>query len=166
MLRILHSLPRTHKFLLLPVATMVAVLGAQQLYSTVSASDDETDNTEFTVVEMPIGNSDATQVVETASTPGQERPSQRSDNEGYIPLNTLKAQEIVDVMAKNGPLGLMMSKQAINRGLDQSRYNGFLGEGDLAHMLTLLHQQVAPHPAYRVGRLLGVRTAIEVALIY
>lgn len=97
MLRILHSLPRTHKFLLLPVATMVAVLGAQQLYSTVSASDDETDNTEFTVVEMPIGNSDATQVVETASTPGQERPSQRSDNEGYIPLNTLKAQEIVDI---------------------------------------------------------------------
>ena len=97
MLRIIHSLPRTHKFLLLPVATMVAVLGAQQLYSTVSASDDETDNTEFTVVEMPIGNSDATQVVETASTPGQERPSLRSDNEGYIPLNTLKAQEIVDI---------------------------------------------------------------------
>jgi enoyl-CoA hydratase/carnithine racemase len=47
-----------------------------------------------------------------------------------------KAQDIVDVMAKNGPLGIMMSKQAINRGLDQSRYNGFLAEGDLAHMLT------------------------------
>ena len=99
MLRILHSLPRTHKFLLLPVATMVAVLGAQQLYSTVSASDDETDNTEYTVVEMPIGNSDATQVVETASTttPTRERPSLRSDDEGYIPLNSLKAQEIVDI---------------------------------------------------------------------
>lgn len=46
-----------------------------------------------------------------------------------------KALEIVDVMAKNGPLGLMMSKQAINRGLDQSRFNGFLAEGDLFHML-------------------------------
>ncbi len=46
-----------------------------------------------------------------------------------------KAQEIVSIMAKNGPLGIMMSKQAINRGLDQSRYNGYLGEGDLAHML-------------------------------
>ncbi len=46
-----------------------------------------------------------------------------------------KAQEIVAIMAKNGPLGIMMSKQAINRGLDQSRYNGYLGEGDLAHML-------------------------------
>jgi len=31
MLRILHSLPRTHKLLLLPVATMVTVLGTQKL---------------------------------------------------------------------------------------------------------------------------------------
>lgn len=47
-----------------------------------------------------------------------------------------KAREIVGEMARNGPLGIMMSKVAINRGLDQSRFNGFLGEGDLAHMLT------------------------------
>ncbi len=47
-----------------------------------------------------------------------------------------KAREIVGEMAKNGPLGIMMSKQAINRGLDQSRFNGFLGEGDLYHMLS------------------------------
>jgi len=46
-----------------------------------------------------------------------------------------KAKEIVGEMSTNGPLGIMMSKQAINRGLDQSRFNGFLGEGDLAHML-------------------------------
>lgn len=46
-----------------------------------------------------------------------------------------KAHELVAAMAKNGPLGIMMSKQAINRGLDQSRFNGFLTEGDLAHML-------------------------------
>ena len=46
-----------------------------------------------------------------------------------------KALSIVDEMAKNAPLGLMMSKLAINRGLDGSRYNGALTEGDLAHML-------------------------------
>ncbi|PWV73807.1 peptidoglycan DD-metalloendopeptidase family protein [Halomonas sp. A11-A] len=34
MLRILHSLPRTHKLLLLPVATMVTVLGAQKIVTT------------------------------------------------------------------------------------------------------------------------------------
>ncbi|MBB42945.1 MAG: enoyl-CoA hydratase [Rhodospirillaceae bacterium] len=50
--------------------------------------------------------------------------------------NTIKkAKEIINQMAHNGPLSIMMSKQAINRGLDQSRFNGFLGEGDLAHML-------------------------------
>lgn len=47
-----------------------------------------------------------------------------------------KAREIAATIARNGPLGVMMSKLAINRGLDQSRFNGFLGEGDLAHMLT------------------------------
>ena len=46
-----------------------------------------------------------------------------------------KAKEIVNEMSNNGPLSIMMSKQAINRGLDQSRFNGFMGEGDLAHML-------------------------------
>ena len=46
-----------------------------------------------------------------------------------------KALAIVDEMAKNAPLGLMMSKLAINRGLDGTRYNGALTEGDLAHML-------------------------------
>ena len=48
----------------------------------------------------------------------------------------MKAREIVGEMAKNGPLGIMMSKVSINRGLDESRFNGFLGESDLAHMLT------------------------------
>ena len=46
-----------------------------------------------------------------------------------------KALEIVEGMARNGPLGIMMSKLAINRGLDGSRYNGLMTEGDLAHML-------------------------------
>ena len=47
-----------------------------------------------------------------------------------------KAREIVAAIALNGPLGIMMSKQAINRGADMSRFNGFMQEGDLAHMLT------------------------------
>lgn len=40
MLRILHSLPRTHKLLLLPVATMVTVLGAQQIFTVIDSRDD------------------------------------------------------------------------------------------------------------------------------
>ena len=63
-----------------------------------------------------------------------------------------KAREIVSEMSKNGPLGIMMSKQAINRGLDQSRFNGFLGEGDLAHMLTFSEDRAAGLQAFKERR--------------
>jgi hypothetical protein len=46
----------------------------------------------------------------------------------------------------------MMSKQAINRGLDQSRFNGFLGEGDLAHMLNFSEDRAAGLKAFKEGR--------------
>ena len=38
-------------------------------------------------------------------------------------------------MARNGPLAIMMSKQAINRGLDMPLMLGFQQEADLAYML-------------------------------
>ena len=63
-----------------------------------------------------------------------------------------KAKEIVSNIAKNGPLGVMMSKQAINRGLDQSRFNGFLGEGDLAHMLNFSEDRAEGLTAFRERR--------------
>ena len=63
-----------------------------------------------------------------------------------------KAKEIVSDITKNGPLGVMMSKQAINRGLDQSRFNGFLGEGDLAHMLNFSEDRAEGLTAFRERR--------------
>ena len=63
-----------------------------------------------------------------------------------------KAREIVAEMAKNGPLGIMMSKLAINRGMDQSRFNGFLGEGDLAHMLTFSEDRPEGLKAFKERR--------------
>ncbi|WP_417629308.1 peptidoglycan DD-metalloendopeptidase family protein [Pistricoccus aurantiacus] len=49
MMGILHSLPRTHKLLLLPVATMVTVLGAQQIIHSLEtpASNVSANNTNF-----------------------------------------------------------------------------------------------------------------------
>ena len=43
--------------------------------------------------------------------------------------------EIVAAMAKNGPLAIMMTKQAINRGMDMPLMHGFMQEADLAYML-------------------------------
>ena len=47
-----------------------------------------------------------------------------------------KAREIAAEMSQNGPLGLMMSKIAINRGLDLPRHLAFFQEADLAHLLS------------------------------
>jgi murein DD-endopeptidase len=52
MLRILHSLPRTHKLLLLPVATMVTVLGAQKIVTTFQ--DAERDDPSLDTVLIPL----------------------------------------------------------------------------------------------------------------
>lgn len=46
-----------------------------------------------------------------------------------------KAREIVEAMAKNGPLAIMMIKQAVNRGMDVPLASGFLQEADLAYLL-------------------------------
>ena len=46
-----------------------------------------------------------------------------------------KAREIVAAMAKNGPLALMMIKQAVNRGMDMPLMHGFYQEQDLAYLL-------------------------------
>ncbi|MGE3935618.1 MAG: enoyl-CoA hydratase/isomerase family protein [Rhodospirillaceae bacterium] len=47
-----------------------------------------------------------------------------------------KAREIVAAMSKNGPLAIMMIKQAIDRGVDMTLAQGFLQEADLAYLLT------------------------------
>ncbi|PWW31512.1 peptidoglycan DD-metalloendopeptidase family protein [Chromohalobacter israelensis] len=87
MLRILHSLPRTHKLLLLPVATMVTVLGAHQIVTVVG--DDSGNSTSPKV---------ATSSDSTASTLGGEAlDTLATVTTRNIPLSDLKAQEIVDV---------------------------------------------------------------------
>ncbi len=46
-----------------------------------------------------------------------------------------KAREIVAEMSDNGPLAIMMIKQAVDRGLDMTLAQGFLQEADLSYML-------------------------------
>jgi enoyl-CoA hydratase/carnithine racemase len=46
-----------------------------------------------------------------------------------------KAREIVEEMSANGPLAVMMIKQAVDRGLDMTLPQGFLQEADLSYML-------------------------------
>ncbi len=47
-----------------------------------------------------------------------------------------KARDIVEQMKKTGPLSIMMTKQAIDRGLDMTLAQGFQQESDLSYLLT------------------------------
>lgn len=63
-----------------------------------------------------------------------------------------KAREIVAAMSKTGPLALMMSKQAVDRGLDLTRQQGALQEADLAYMLTWSEDRAEGLAAFRERR--------------
>ncbi|MFY0990083.1 peptidoglycan DD-metalloendopeptidase family protein [Halomonas sp. C05BenzN] len=101
MLRILHSLPRTHKLLLLPVATMVTVLGAQKIVT--SVQDVQRDNQPLDTVLVPL-DPDAQPGLPSLSlersqvTSAIEMASLALDaTREHVPLSSLTASEIVDV---------------------------------------------------------------------
>ncbi len=101
MLRILHSLPRTHKLLLLPVATMVTVLGAQKIVTTFQ--DVQRENKTLDTVLVPL-EADAQPGLPSLSferspvTDAIEIAAQALDaTRAHVPLASLKATEIVDL---------------------------------------------------------------------
>ncbi|MDR9439892.1 MAG: peptidoglycan DD-metalloendopeptidase family protein [Halomonas sp.] len=101
MMRILHSLPRTHKLLLLPVATMVTVLGAQKIVT--SFEDVQRDKQTLDTVLIPL-DADASPglpSLRTEQTPvadAIEMASRALDaTRGHVPLSELTASEIVDI---------------------------------------------------------------------
>ncbi|MGM0535842.1 MAG: peptidoglycan DD-metalloendopeptidase family protein [Pseudomonadota bacterium] len=101
MMRILHSLPRTHKLLLLPVATMVTVLGAQQIIT--SFDDIQRDNQTLDTVLIPL-DADASPglpSLRTEQTPvadAIEMASRALDaTRQHVPISELTASEVVDI---------------------------------------------------------------------
>ncbi|WP_280547417.1 peptidoglycan DD-metalloendopeptidase family protein [Halomonas sp. 11-S5] len=101
MMRILHSLPRTHKLLLLPVATMVTVLGAQKIVT--SFEDVQRDSQTLDTVLVPL-DADARPglpSLRTERTPvadAIEMATQTLDaTRNHVPLSVLTASEIVDI---------------------------------------------------------------------
>lgn len=101
MLRILHSLPRTHKLLLLPVATMVTVLGAQKIVTVVENSQRQGQVPETVLFPLspeaqpglPALNSDRYSVADAIEIATQAIDATRE----YIPLSQLKPTEIIDL---------------------------------------------------------------------
>ncbi|WP_447042732.1 peptidoglycan DD-metalloendopeptidase family protein [Vreelandella sp. H-I2] len=101
MLRILHSLPRTHKLLLLPVATMVTVLGAQKLLTTYQDLNQPHTPLESVLVPLPSDSTPGVPSLRQERTPVAEaidRASRAIDaTRDNIPLSELTASEIIDL---------------------------------------------------------------------
>lgn len=101
MLRILHSLPRTHKLLLLPVATMVTVLGTQKLLTTYQGITQPSTPLESVLVPLPNDSAPGVPTLSQERTPVADaigRASRALDaTREHIPLKDLQATEIVDL---------------------------------------------------------------------
>lgn len=101
MLRILHSLPRTHKLLLLPVATMVTVLGTQKLLTTYQDLNQPHTSLESVLVPLPSDGVTAVPSLRQERAPVAEaidRASRALDaTREQIPLSDLAATEIIDL---------------------------------------------------------------------
>ncbi len=99
MLRILHSLPRTHKLLLLPVATMVTVLGAQKLITTYQDINRPHTSLESVLLPLPSDSAPGVPSLRQERTPVAEaidRASRALDaTRDHIPLDDLAATELV-----------------------------------------------------------------------
>ncbi len=103
MMRILRSLPRTHKLLLLPVATMVTVLGAHKILT--SVEDARQDRHHQDTVLVPLGEDASPGVPSLDRAPVSkaiEMASRAKDaTREPVPLSQLTASEIVDVPFAN-----------------------------------------------------------------
>ncbi|WP_417331329.1 peptidoglycan DD-metalloendopeptidase family protein [Halomonas cupida] len=98
MMRILHSLPRTHKLLLLPVATMVTVLGAHKIATTYE--DMQRDNQPLDTVLVPLENNATPGLpsLELPRSPVASAIDRALDaTRNHVPISQLQAQEFVDV---------------------------------------------------------------------
>ena len=106
MLRILHSLPRTHKLLLLPVATMVTVLGTQKLLTTYHDLNQPNAPMESVLVPLPSDSTPGVPSLHKERTPvadAIDRASRALDaTRENIPLSDLRATEIVDLDVIDG----------------------------------------------------------------
>ncbi|TDO00089.1 peptidoglycan DD-metalloendopeptidase family protein [Halomonas ventosae] len=101
MMRIVHSLPRTHKLLLLPVATMVTVLGAQKIVT--SYQDIQRDSQTLDTVVIPL-DADAQpglpslQAKRTPVADAIEMATRALDaTREHVPISELTPSEIVDI---------------------------------------------------------------------
>ncbi|MDR5903134.1 peptidoglycan DD-metalloendopeptidase family protein [Halomonas icarae] len=101
MLRVLHSLPRAHKLLLLPVATMVTVLGTQKIVTTYH--DIQRDSRSLETVVIPLDAEATSRLPSLNLQRGPVGDAIEMANQALdatrqrVPITQLKVSEVVDL---------------------------------------------------------------------
>lgn len=115
MLRILHSLPRAHKFLLLPVATMVTVLGTHKLMAVFDTTAEDSETTVQTYLPADLQAHAASERTAPSGNVGAAVLAPLDATHQAAPLTSLASQEIVDLSFLNtvgSGQGVTFAKQA------------------------------------------------------
>ncbi|MBE0488684.1 MAG: peptidoglycan DD-metalloendopeptidase family protein [Halomonas sp.] len=173
MLRILHSLPRTHKLLLLPVATMVTVLGAQKIVTTYQDVQREHHKLDTVIVPLEMDASPGLPSLSFQRSPlgdAIEMASQALDaTRLHLPLTKLADGEALDIdlidsASADGDLPLALTRPAASQPgasgaeeaiagprLDQGAVHmavvvGTIGSGMLDHDGTLMADATSYEP--------------------
>lgn len=98
MMRILRSLPRTHKLLLLPVATMVTVLGAHKIATTYEDIQRDRQSLDTVLVPLRDNASPGLPSLELRQLPVASAIDRSLDaTRTHVPISQLQAQEVVDI---------------------------------------------------------------------
>lgn len=98
MLRILHSLPRAHKLLLLPVATMVTVLGTHKLMVAFDALGENREvTTQFSLSQAGLPLASPAHTVNASQDTLKPAQPLLDATHQTVPLASLVAQEVVDI---------------------------------------------------------------------
>ena len=148
MLRILHSLPRTHKLLLLPVATMVTVLGAQKIVTTYQDVQREHRTLDTVIVPLEVDARPGLPTLSFERSPvgdAIEMASQALDATRHqLPLAKLVDGEALDLdlintasASADGGLPLALTRPAQSGASDASQAQSKLDQGAL-HMAVVV----------------------------
>lgn len=148
MLRILHSLPRTHKLLLLPVATMVTVLGAQKIVTTYQDVQREHRTLDTLIVPLEVDARPGLPTLSFERSPvgdAIEMASQALDATRHqLPLAKLVDGEALDLdlintasASADGGLPLALTRPAQSGASDASQAQSKLDQGAV-HMAVVV----------------------------
>ncbi|QJQ96198.1 MULTISPECIES: peptidoglycan DD-metalloendopeptidase family protein [Halomonadaceae] len=138
MLRILHSLPRTHKLLLLPVATMVTVLGTQKIFTSLDNSSVDSVASGSNSVTLDIDASDTVsmELIKDPMAEAVQLASRALDaTREHVPIAELIVQDLIDIR----PIALAHA--------ENSPPEAFAGEGDSERDTVLASTEALEPPA-------------------